>query len=112
MKTTTTTATTTTKKQHVYPGIDHQSQLGQMLQKAESQGLKNVVDFLLTKARKSPRTARLYFFGLDNLNSFISQHYDNNSNYNIQTIIPAIKKGDIDPYTLLNSFVSFLQKQK
>jgi integrase len=98
---------------YLYPDSDRRSQLDRLLQKAESQGLKQVVDFLIAKARKSPRTARLYYHGLDNLGSFIREYC--NGDYDIQTIIPAIKNKNknkkVDLYTLLNSFVSFLQQQ-
>ncbi len=97
------------KQTHVYPEFDHRSQLEHVLAKAESEGLTEVVRFLVAKARKSPRTARLYYHALDSLGKLVSRDYNN---YDIQTIIPAIKKREVDLYTLLDSFVNFLQTSK
>jgi hypothetical protein len=81
-----------------------------IITKYKARGLSIVADFLLTKARKSKRTAIAFSFGLDYLNKFIEQNYNNNNNgYNIQTILPVLKKQKLDVYNLLNSFVSYLQ---
>jgi hypothetical protein len=59
-----------THVEHEYPEFDHRSQLEHDLAKIQKQGLKQVLDFLTTKARKSPRTARMYYHGLENLSNW------------------------------------------
>jgi integrase len=100
--------------EHEYPEFDHRSQLEHDLAKIQKQGLKQVLDFLTTKARKSPRTARMYYHGLENLSNFIAESYSDSKNktkYDVQTIIPAIKKNKVDAYQLINSFINYLQRQ-
>lgn len=78
------------------------------IQKCKAKGFDQILDFLQSKARKSPQTAVVFYQALNYLDAYIAEQY--NGKYDIQTIIPAIKKQKIDVYTLLNSFVTFLQK--
>src|SRR5215217_2781374 len=89
-----------------------------VIQKCKAKGLDVVLDFLQSKARKSPQTAIAFYAGLNYLNMYITEEYnkynsnkdkDKDKGYDIQTIIPAIKQNQVDVYTLLNSFVTFLQ---
>lgn len=83
-----------------------------LINKYRTRGLDAVADFLTTKARKSKRTVLTFSFAVDHLNKFIHQNYNNNNNdnnYDIQTILAPIKKGEIDIYKLLNNFISYLQ---
>ncbi|MFL6342178.1 MAG: hypothetical protein ACJ72U_11625, partial [Nitrososphaeraceae archaeon] len=79
-----------------------------IVSKYKARGLTVVADFLLTKARKSKRTAITFSFALDYLNKFIEQDY---KGHNIQTILKPLssKNKGIDVYKLLNSFVTYLQ---
>jgi hypothetical protein len=73
-----------------------------LINKYRTRGLNVVADFLITKARKSKRTVLTFSFVIDYLNKFIWQNYSsNNNNYDIQTILAPIKKGEIDVYKLL-----------
>ncbi len=85
------------------------------IQKCKARGLDVLLDFLQSKARKSPQTAVVFYQALNYLDAYIAEQYkgkeDNkNKGYDIEAIIPAIKKQKVDVYTLLNSFVTFLQK--
>ena len=60
------------------------------IKKFKARGFNIVTDFLLTKARKSQRTAIGFSFPLDYLNSFIEQNY---KGYNIETILPLLREG-------------------
>ena len=88
-----------------------------LINRYRTRGLTAVADFLSTKARKSKRTVLTFSFVIDYLNKFIWQNYsssnneNNNNNYDIQTILAPIKKGEIDVYKLLNNFVSYLQNE-
>jgi integrase len=87
------------------------------IQKCKAKGLDVVLDFLQSKARKSPQTAVAFYQALNYFDAYIAEQYKDNTNnknkgyrYDVQTIILAIKKQKVDVYTLLNSFVTFLQK--
>jgi integrase len=83
------------------------------INKYKVKGLNIVADYLLTKGRKSKRTAVTFSYGLDYLNKFIEQKY--NGKYNIQSILSLLKSEKasrlvrLDVYSLLNNFVSYLQ---
>jgi integrase len=95
---------------HIYPEFDQRSELERIIREVKERGLSMVLDFLVTKARGSPRTARIYSHGINHLSDFISQQYG--SKYDIETIIQAIKKGEVDAYVLLNGFINYLQVVK
>jgi integrase len=80
-----------------------------ILSKYKSRGLTTVTDYLLTKSRRSKRTATVYSFGIDYLNDYIERDY---KNYNVQTILEPLKQqqpSQIDVYKLLDGFISYLQ---
>jgi integrase len=85
------------------------------IQKCKAKGLDVVLDFLQSKARKSQQTAVAFYQALNYLDAYIAEQYKDradskNKGYDVETIIAAIKKQKVDVYTLLNSFVTFLQK--
>ncbi|HJT49779.1 MAG TPA: tyrosine-type recombinase/integrase [Nitrososphaeraceae archaeon] len=101
-----------------------------IVSKWKTNGFDAVADFLLTKGRKSKRSALAFLYGLDQLNKFIehdsnfssssssSSNPSSNCNYNIETILPVLRSesesesaryNKIDVYKLLNSFISYLQ---
>jgi integrase len=89
-------------------GLASRNGLERAIAKCQSSGLDLVVDFLQTKARRSPRTALAFYRGLEHLSTYIVQQYPG---YDIQNIISAVKENKVDLYKLLNSFVTFLQKE-
>src|SRR5918911_3979351 len=78
-----------------------------LINRYRTRGLTAVADFLTTKARRSKRTVLTFSFVIDYLNEFIEKNF--NKKYDIQTILPEVKSGQIDVYKLLNNFVSCLQ---
>ena len=75
-------------------GIYLISRLEKIINKYRSKGLTAVVDYLIAKSRKSPRTAMIFLCGLDYLNDFIMKQY--NGKYDIQTILPELQSRQID----------------
>jgi integrase len=75
--------------------------------KYKAEGLNMVADFLQTKARRSFSTALMFSHGLQYLNDYTRSRYS----MDLEQIIATIKKGKIDVYTMLNSFVTYLQKE-
>lgn len=71
----------------------------------KARGLTAVSDFLLTKSRKSKRTAITFSYGLEHLNRFVEHDYK----ADIGSILPQILKKKLDVYKLLDEFVSYLQ---
>jgi hypothetical protein len=61
--------------------------LEQVIEKLNNKGFIVVSEFLLSKARKSRRTAKTFFFALDKFNDHIIKRY--NGKYDIQTILPV-----------------------
>ena len=80
------------------------------IQKCKAKGFGLVLDFIQSKARKSPQTAVVFYRALNYFDAYIAEQYK--GRYDLQTIIPAIKKqkNGVDVYTLINSFITFLQK--
>jgi integrase len=71
-------------------------------------GFNSAAKFLASKATNSKQTAVLYSSPIKYLNLFIEKNYNG---YNIETILPELKREEIDVYELLSSFVQYLQNE-
>jgi hypothetical protein len=66
-----------------------------------------VQDFLNSVARNSEKTRKLYITGLSHFQTFLSTT-DSYSNFTAESILKPILKNQINVYTLLDNFVSYL----
>jgi hypothetical protein len=66
-----------------------------------------VADFLQTKARRSVKTALTFWNSLVYLNNYTKARYG----LDLQNIVPAIRENKVDVYSLVNSFITYLQKE-
>jgi integrase len=78
-----------------------------VVEKCKAAGLNMVADFLQTKARRSFRTGLNLWSGLQYLNAYAKSCYD----MDLEQLVPAIKQEKIDVYSILNSLVTYLQKE-
>ena len=62
--------------------------------------------FLASMERNSLKSRYAYQFGLIHFQRFLSQNYPD---YNLETILKPLAENKINPYELLDSFVSYLQ---
>ena len=84
-----------------------ESDLQHVLDKCKSSGLDLVADFLQTKARRSVKTALTFWNSLVYLNDYTKARYG----LDLQNIVPAIRENKVDVYSLVNSFITYLQKE-
>jgi integrase len=73
---------------------------------AEEIGFQPVNTFLSSMERNSLKSRYTYQYGLIHFQRFLSQKYPQ---YNLETILKPLVKNKINPYELLDRFVSYLQ---
>jgi integrase len=83
--------------------------LKSIIDKLNDKGLTTVTTFLSAKARKSSGTSKTFYFVLDKFNDYIIKRY--NGKYDIQTILPILEKKEIDVYSLIDTFINYLQTE-
>jgi hypothetical protein len=76
--------------------------------KLRSSGLVSASEFLETKALKSKATAMLYASGIKYLDRFVRQNYNGQ---NADSIISQITSNQVDVYSLINRFVTYLTEE-
>jgi integrase len=84
-----------------------EADLQHVLDKCKSSGLDLVADFLQTKARRSVKTALTFWNSLVYLNDYTKARYG----LDLQNIVLAIHENKVDVYSLVNSFITYLQKE-
>ena len=72
----------------------------------ESIGFQKVMTFLSSMERNSLSSRYAYQNGLIHFQRFLSQKYPS---YNLETILKSLAENKINPYELLDGFVSYLQ---
>jgi hypothetical protein len=78
-----------------------------VVKKYRDAGLYMAADFLESKARRSIKTSLAFSSGLEHLNAYTKSRYS----MDIEQIVPSLVDEKIDVYSLLNSFVTYLQKE-
>jgi integrase len=71
------------------------------------QTLSKVQDFLESVARNSEKTRRLYSIALSHFQTFLSSE-DKYSKFTAESILKVVSKNQINVYTLIDNFVSYL----
>jgi len=71
---------------------------------------KKVKDFLESVGRNSSKSERIYGFGLSHFQTFLSDKFDGTTSTTttLETIIDSIVRQEMNVYTLLDNFVSYL----
>jgi integrase len=69
-------------------------------------GFQRVTTFLSSMERNSLSSRYAYQIGLNHFQIFLSQKYPS---YNLETILKSLAENKINPYELLDGFVSYLQ---
>jgi len=70
---------------------------------------QKVNEFLDSVARNSIKSKRIYGIGLSHFQTFLDSRFKTNSqNLTLETIVEAIARNEIDVYSLLDNFVSYL----
>ncbi|MGC2682223.1 MAG: tyrosine-type recombinase/integrase [Candidatus Nitrosopolaris sp.] len=72
----------------------------------EEIGFQQVIKFLSSIERNSLKSRHAYQYGLISFQRFLSQKYPD---YNLETILKPLAENKINPYELLDSFVSYFQ---
>jgi len=72
----------------------------------EKIGFQRVMTFLSSMERNSLSSRYAYQNGLNHFQRFLSQKHPN---YNLETILKPLGENKINPYELLDGFVSYLQ---
>lgn len=78
-----------------------------VLEKAKQRGLEQVYEFLKDLSRSSKKTSLAFWYGLNHLDTYTKEYYK----LDLQNIIEAINAKQIDVYTVLNSFIAYLQNE-
>ena len=78
-----------------------------ILEKAKQRGLEQVYEFLKDLSRSSKKTSLAFWYGLNHLDTYTKEYYK----LDLQNIIEAINAKQIDVYTVLNSFIAYLQNE-
>jgi integrase len=69
---------------------------------------QKVIDFLESIARNSVRSKDTYSLGLSHFQTFLNRHPNYGDGYTLETIIDKILSSEVNVYTLLDNFVSYL----
>jgi integrase len=80
-----------------------------LLLRQETFSQQKVIDFLDSIARNSERSKDTYSIGLSHFQTFLHERYPN---YTLQNIIDKIITDEVNVYTLLDNFVSYLISRK
>ena len=69
---------------------------------------QKVIDFLDSIARNSHRSKDTYLIGLSHFQTFLHTDGRYNANYTLENIIEKILSNEVDVYSLLDNFVSYM----
>ena len=73
---------------------------------AQEIGFQPVKMFLSSMERNSIKSRHAYQYGLIHFQRFLSRKY---SDYNLETVLKPLTENKINPYELLDSFISYMQ---
>lgn len=77
------------------------------VRKCRDAGLIKAASFLETKSRRSLRTSINFYPALQHFNNYTKSRYS----LDLEQIVDHIKQGKTDIYMLLDSFITYLQKE-